>query len=756
MVVSVLIGRERSVLAVQHAWDYECPLVLVTQQNPDVEEPGPEDLYAIGVLAHVTQFMQVPDGTVRIVAETRGRVRIDEVRYSQGHLTGSVVLAPEELSDDLETQGLVRLVHTQFEHLVQEGRQIPVEALNSIAGINEPAKLAYAVLSHLGYLPSAVLQEFLETENDKERLRKLLDLLYHEAAVLEVQQEIRARVERELGESQREMILREQLKAIQEELTEHAGRESEADEYRRKIRAAGMPEQTEQAALKEVDRVERMPYGAPEGVVIRNYLDWLIALPWSKASDDRLDVDAAAAALDEDHYGLDKAKARILEYLAVRKLVGNRMKGPILCFVGPPGTGKTSIGRSIARAMGRQFVRISLGGVRDEAEIRGHRRTYVGALPGRIMQGIRHAGVRNPVFMLDEIDKLGYDFRGDPSSALLEALDPEQNAEFSDHYIELPFDLREVLFITTANFLDNLPPALRDRMEIITFPGYTEYEKQAIAERFLCPKQIAEHGLDPRNVSFEAGAILRLIREYTREAGVRALERSVAAICRKIARQWAAAGVSKVRVAAEALEEYLGHPRFRYGAPTEGHEIGAVNGLVFTEAGGDVVTVEVILIRGNVPRLTLTGQLGEVMRESAQAALTCIRARAEELGVDSTFGGFLDVHVHVPEGAVPKDGPSAGIAIATAIASAATRRPVKSSIAMTGEVTLRGKVLPVGGIKEKALGAHRAGLRTVILPAHNMADLDDVPGNIRAEVQFEPVMTLDQVLELALLPSAAN
>jgi ATP-dependent Lon protease len=511
-----------------------------------------------------------------------------------------------------------------------------------------------------------------------------------------------------------------------------------------------MPESAAERANREVDRLEKMPFAAPEGVVIRNYLDWLVTLPWNKKTPDDIDIEEAARTLDEDHYALDKAKERIVEFLAVRKLTGTT-RGPILCFVGPPGVGKTSIGKSIARALGRKFVRISLGGVRDEAEIRGHRRTYIGSLPGRILQGIKQAGVKNPVFMLDEIDKLGMDFRGDPSSALLEALDPEQNAEFSDHYLEVPFDLSDVMFVTTANLLDPIPPALRDRMEVITFAGYTEEEKRNIAARYLVPKQRQDHGLTTEQLTITEAALRRLIREYTREAGVRSLEREIAALCRKVARRVASGELTVVTIDADDLNAYLGRRRYRYGVMEEQDQIAAATGLVYTETGGDIVTIEVSLLKGHEGRVQLTGQLGEVMKESAQAAFSYVRSRAAELGIDEEFYRKFDAHIHVPAGGVPKDGPSAGITIATAIASALTRRPVRREVAMTGEITLRGRVLPVGGIKEKVLAAHRAGIQEVILPVENEKDLEELPDNVREEMRFHLVAHTDEALGLALL-----
>jgi len=753
MMVSILVGRERSIRAVEAAWAGSRMVLLLAQLSVAVEEPDPSDLYTVGVLAEVMQILRVPDGTVRMMAESTHRARVLAHSDAGAYLEATARLADDVEAHDVHYEALMRGVRSQFEHVVHAGRQIAPEALVNVANIGDPGHLSFAILSHLGHIPVETRQQLLETDDVRERLEQLLLVLRREADVIEVQRQIRARVEKEIGDNQREIILREQLKAIHEELRERDDRGSEVDEYRAKIRDASMPAGAEERAKKEVERLERMPYGAPEGVVIRNYLDWLIALPWSASSQDTLDVSQAEAVLDEDHHGLMKVKERILEYLAVRQLAGDAMKGPILCFVGPPGVGKTSIGRSIARALSRKFVRVSLGGVRDEAEIRGHRRTYVGALPGRIMQGMRHAEVRNPVFMLDEIDKLGMDFRGDPSSALLEALDPEQNGEFSDHYIEIPFNLREVMFITTANLLDPVPPALRDRMEVITFPGYTEAEKHAIARRFLCPKQTRENGLTEEQVAINDDAIYRVIREYTREAGVRNLEREIAAICRKVARSVASGDRTPRTVSADDLHGLLGHGRHRYGSAAETDEVGVATGLVYTETGGDVVTVEVSLIKGTEPKLTLTGQLGEVMRESAQTALTCVRSRAADLGADPTFSGQLDVHVHVPAGAVPKDGPSAGITIATAIASAATGRAVRCSLAMTGEVTLRGRVLPVGGIKEKVLGAHRAGLRRVIAPADNAQELEEVPEHVRAEMTFETVTNVDEVFALALVPA---
>jgi ATP-dependent Lon protease len=800
MIFPLLVGREKSVRALDEAIRHERHIVLVAQKHVHTEEPEQDDLYTIGIAAEIMQHLRVPDGTVRVMLEGVERVKI--MRYVQDAPFYRVVVQPLPTMEykDIEIEALMRAITGQFEQIVNIGRAIPPEALINVVNTDEPGRLADTITPYLHQLRVEVKQDILETLDVRRRLERLSLVLKKEWEILEIQKNIRTRVEKEMGDTQREFILREQMKAIQQELGERDERGAEIEEYREKIAAAKMPESVEERAYKEVDRLEKMPYAAPEGVVIRTYLDWLTGLPWSVATEDRLDIEEAARVLDEDHYGLQKVKERVVEFLAVRQLVGSAMKGPILCFVGPPGVGKTSIGKSIARALGRKFIRISLGGVRDEAEIRGHRRTYIGALPGRILQGIKQAGSRNPVFMLDEIDKLGMDFRGDPSAALLEALDPEQNAEFSDHYLEVAFNLRDTMFITTANLLDTIPPALRDRMEVISFAGYTEEEKLAIARQFLVPKQLREHGLLEQEdagtrgrgerarrrageqrptpnaqrpaplLSISDGALRRIIREYTREAGVRNLEREIATLCRKIARKVAGSRgngeMGKRRpnnpttqrpndpapytIDADDIPSYLGQPRYYYGTREEKDEVGAATGLVYTEFGGDVVTVEVALTRGHEGRLLLTGQLGDVMKESAQAAMTCIRSRAKQLGMDEEFYKTLDVHIHVPAGAVPKDGPSAGITMATALASALTGRPVRRDVAMTGEITLRGRVLPIGGLKEKVLAAHRAGIHTVLVPEENRKDLEDVPENVRAELEFVFVSHVDEVLKTAL------
>jgi ATP-dependent Lon protease len=752
MIFPLLVGREKSVRALEDAAAAQRHIFIVAQRNLHAEDPDPEDIYPVGIAAEVMQILRVPDGTVRVMLEGLDRCRI--VKYVQTEPFYRVLIEPlpTEEKKDLPTEALMRSVTTQFEHVVSISKNIQPEALINVMNTDEPGRLADVITPYLRQMRVEAQQEILETVDVNDRLHKLSLVLKKEAEILEVQKNIRTRVEKEMGDTQREFILREQMKAIQQELGERDDGGNEMDDYRAKIVACGMPAEASERAAKEVDRLEKMPFAAPEGVVIRTYLDWLVSLPWNTSTPDNIDIDQAADVLNEDHYGLEKAKERIVEFLAVRKLTGTS-RGPILCFVGPPGVGKTSIGKSIARALGRKFLRVSLGGVRDEAEIRGHRRTYIGALPGRIIQGIKQAGANNPVFMLDEIDKLGMDFRGDPSSALLEALDPEQNREFSDHYLEVPFNLSDVMFVMTANLLDPIPAALKDRMEVIAFAGYTEEEKLAIASRFLVLKQRRDHGLTAEHLTITEGALRTLIREYTREAGVRNLEREVASLCRKVARQVVSGQVGHVTIDAESLKDYLGQRRYHYGTMEEKDEIAAATGLVYTEFGGDIVTIEVILLKGHEGRVQLTGQLGEVMKESAQAALSFIRSRALELGVDEEFYRKLDVHIHVPAGGVPKDGPSAGITMATAIASALTRRPIRKDVAMTGEITLRGRVLPVGGVKEKTLAAHRAGIRTVILPMENEKDLEELPENVREQMCFRLVSHMDEVLDLALLPA---
>jgi ATP-dependent Lon protease len=749
LIFPLFVGREKSIHALDEILEGHRHILLVTQKQVAQEDPEPEDIHSMGVVAEVLQVLKVPDGTMRVMLEGICRFRVKKYVKREPHFLVRGEPIVEDDRKSIELEAMMRSSLSQFEQIVANARSIPPEAVLALMNIEEPGRLADHIAWHLPGVRLETKQELLETLEPGKRLEKLGKLLIKEAEILEIQKNIRNRVEKEMGDNQREFLLREQMKAIQQELGERDEKGSEIDEYRASIEKAGMPETVLERANKELDRLERMPYAAPDGVVVRNYLDWLVALPWSKHSDERLDLLEASRMLDEDHYGLTKVKDRILEFLSVRKLTGT-LKGPILCFLGPPGVGKTSLGKSIARALGREFVRISLGGVRDEAEIRGHRRTYIGALPGRIIQGLKTAGTKNPVFMLDEIDKLSSDFRGDPSSALLEALDPEQNKEFSDHYLEAPFDLSEVMFVTTANLIDPIPSALRDRMEVISFSSYIEDEKVAIAEQFLLPKQLKDHGLTPDRLTVSTDAVRKLIREHTRESGVRNLEREIATLCRKVARKVAEGSTESFGVGVAELEQFLGRKRYSHGAMEEVDQIGSAMGLVYTEVGGDVISIEVSVLPSKRGKLTLTGQLGDVMKESAQAALSYVRSKAANLGIDEEIFHHSDLHVHVPAGAVPKDGPSAGITMATALTSALSGRPVRRNLAMTGEITIRGKVLPIGGLKEKMIAAHRAGIRKAILPAENERDLEDIPVNVRSEMSFHMVSHMDEVLEIAL------
>jgi ATP-dependent Lon protease len=749
MIFPVFVGRDKSISAIDEAMSRDRYILLCAQKDVGMDEPGPEDIYSIGLVAGIMQVTKVPDGTVRLVMEGIERVRIVEYLQSDPYYVVRIEPVGNYAESSLEVEALMRSIVAQFEQIVNIGRSVPPEALANITNITDPERLVDNITP---YLPLKVesKQDILETLSTREKLEKLNLLLKKEIEVLEIQKNIRNRVEKEMGDTQREFILREQLKAIQRELGVMDERSGEIEEYRLKIAESGMLEETKERADKELDRLEKMPYAAPEGVVIRTYLDWLVSLPWQIRTPEVVDIHEAERILDEDHYGLTKVKERILEFLAVKQLSG-LMKGPILCFVGPPGVGKTSIGKSIARSLGRKFIRVSLGGTHDEAEIRGHRRTYIGSMPGRIIQGIKQAGTRNPVFMLDEIDKIGADFRGDPSAALLEALDPEQNSAFSDHYLEVPFDLSDVMFITTANILDTIPPALKDRMEVISFTSYIEDEKTAIAKTFLIPKQVKEHGLRPAQLNIDEAAIRHIIRQYTREAGVRNLEREIAALCRKTAKHVAEGKSKRSHITLKNLKDYLGQPRFHYGTADQKGDIGTVTGLVYTECGGDIISIEVGLLKSNEGKLLLTGQLGDVMKESAQAAVSYVRSKAAQLNIPDDFSMTNDIHVHVPAGAVPKDGPSAGITMATALTSALMKRAVRSDLAMTGEITLRGKVLPIGGLKEKVLAAHRAGIRTIVMPKENLKDLDEIPDYVRKEMTFKPVEHMDEVLQIALM-----
>ena len=748
MVVPLGVGRPKSLAALEAALSGERAILLVAQKQDDMEDPTPDDLYRVGAICKIVQVGKQADGTVQVVVEGAVRGAINEFVQAAPYFQVRVAARVDAKDKPLEIEALMRGVTSQFERFARLSRSIAPEAFMLAMSAEEPGRLADLVAQHL-QLRVEERQRLLEAAV-KERLETLSGMLTKEINILELERKIQNRVRKQMEKSQREYFLKEQMKAIQQELGEKDERTAEVEDYRKRIEEADLPEKVKEKALEELSRLEKMPPMVAEAVVVRTYLDWIVALPWSARTDDRLDIKAARSILDEDHYGLDKAKDRVVEYLAVRKLAPES-KAPIICFVGPPGTGKTSLGKSIARALGRKFVRVSLGGVRDEAEIRGHRRTYVGALPGRIIQGMRTAGSKNPVFMLDEIDKLGMDFRGDPSAALLEALDPEQNSAFSDHYLELPFDLREVMFITTANILDTVPPALRDRLEVIRFSGYIEEEKHHIATQFLIPKQLKENGLKPEQISFTDESLRHLIRQYTREAGVRNLEREIATICRKVAREVAEGEATAIKVTIQNVHKFLGPTKFHYGSAGKIDEVGAATGLVYTEQGGDIITVEATLVRGD-GKLTLTGQLGDVMKESAQAAMSYIRARALALGADDTFTSRYDVHIHVPAGAVPKDGPSAGITMGAALASALTGRYVRKDVAMTGEITLRGNVLPIGGLKEKVIAAHRAGIKTVILPKENEKDLVEIPANVKKKLRFVFVEHMDEVLKEALGP----
>ncbi len=750
MVTPLFVGRDRSLQAVEAAMANDGTIVVVAQKDEDVEEPGPDDIYTIGTEMSIARMWHLPDGTTNIWA--RGTRRVEILDYVQFDPYIKVKVRPiiEPTGKNLSTQALMRAVLALFEKCVQLDRNIPEDTYVIAMNIDEPGWLADLVASALN-IDVEKRQEILQTIDPAARLQRLSIFLAQELDVLELEDKIHAQVQQEVDKSQREYFLRQQMKAIQAELGEIDGQLREVNELREKIAATEMPEEVREKAEKELDRLASMPPASPEISVIRTYLDWLIELPWTNATEDNMDIEAAAKVLDESHYGLTKAKERILEYIAVRKLAADKMRSPILCFVGPPGTGKTSLGKAIAKALGRKFVRVSLGGIRDEAEIRGHRRTYVGAMPGRIIQTMRRAGTINPLFMLDEIDKVGIDFRGDPSAALLEVLDPEQNHAFSDHYLDVSYDLSKVMFITTANILDPVPPALRDRMEVIEFPGYIEEEKLEIAKRFLVPRQLEEHGLSETQLHFSDEALRQIIREYTYEAGVRNLEREIAKICRKVARRVAAGKSVPHRITAQSLVKYLGPPQFTYGLAEKEDEIGVAMGLVWTEAGGDIMPVEVTLMEGK-GNLMLTGQLGEIMQESAQAALSYARAHAKELGIRGQNFDKLDIHIHVPEGAIPKDGPSAGITMATALISALTKRPVRHDVGMTGEITLRGKVLPIGGFKEKVLAAHRTGLKTVILPKRNKKDMVEIPNKVKRDLKFVFVERMEEVLSVALLP----
>ncbi|MFN7251622.1 MAG: endopeptidase La [Anaerobacillus sp.] len=748
MVLHLDVGRNKSVQALERVMVNDHNILLATQREIAIDEPSENEIYTIGTLAKVKQMLKLPNGTIRVLVEGLQRARVERFLDNEEFFEVEMTLIEDETSSDAEEQALMRNVLLQFDQYIKLSKKISAETLASVADIIEPGRLADVVASHLP-LKIVQKQEILETISVKERLAGLIEILNNEKEVLGLEKKIGQRVKKSMERTQKEYYLREQMKAIQKELGDKEGKESELEIFKERIEQANMPEAIEEKAYKELDRYEKMPATSAESSVIRNYLEWLINLPWYKETTDVLDINRTETILNEDHYGLEKVKERVLEYLAVQQLT-NQLKGPILCLAGPPGVGKTSLARSIARSLDRNFVRISLGGVRDEAEIRGHRRTYVGAMPGRVIQGMKKAGTINPVFLLDEIDKMANDFRGDPSSALLEVLDPEQNNTFSDHFIEEAYDLSKVMFITTANNVGTIPGPLLDRMEIIHIPGYTEVEKLHIAKDYLLPKQLKDHGLDKGKLQVKDDAILKVIRYYTREAGVRNLERQMATLCRKAAKIIVSNEKKRVVVTMNTIEQMLGKPKFRYGIAEEEDQVGAATGLAYTSAGGDTLSIEVSLAPGK-GKLTLTGKLGDVMKESAQAAFSYIRSRSAELNIDPTFNETNDIHIHVPEGATPKDGPSAGITMATALISALTGRAVRKEVGMTGEITLRGRVLPIGGLKEKSMSAHRAGLKIIILPKDNEKDIDDIPESVRKDLTFIPVSHLDEVLKHALV-----
>jgi ATP-dependent Lon protease len=756
MVIPLFVGRERSILALDKAMDVDKRIVLVTQRSADIDDPAEADLFTVGTLATVLQLLKLPDGTTKVLVEGGERVQISQYSDENGFFEAQWEFIPvtEEVSEkemDVTMRSLVSL----FEQYVKLNRKIPPELLTTLAGIEDSSRLADTVAAHLS-IRLEEKQVLLEMGSSRRRMEHLMALVDGEIDVLQLEKRIRGRVKTQMEKSQREYYLNEQMKAIQKELGDMDDAPNDLEDLAKRIDESGMNKEAEKKATSELGKLKMMSPMSAEATVVRNYIDWMLNVPWKKRSRIRKQLDQAEAILEEDHYGLNKVKERILEYLAVQQRV-RKMKGPIMCLVGPPGVGKTSLGRSIARATGRKFVRMSLGGVRDEAEIRGHRRTYIGSMPGRVLQNMAKIGTRNPLFMLDELDKMSMDFRGDPSSALLEVLDPEQNHTFADHYLEVDFDLSEVMFIATANSL-NIPAPLLDRMEVIRIPGYTEDEKLNIALRYLLPKQMEQHGLNEEELHISQTVLVDIIRYYTRESGVRNLEREIAKICRKAVKQLAL-DTDKVKVTATTrnLDSFLGVRQFRYGVVEENNEIGQVTGLAWTEVGGELLQIEASLMPGK-GNLIQTGQLGDVMKESIQAAMTVVRSRAENLGLEPGFYQELDVHIHVPEGATPKDGPSAGVGMCTALVSALTRIPVRANVAMTGEITLRGKVLPIGGLKEKLLAAHRGGITTVIIPEENEKDLVDISKLVLRKLEIHPVATIDDVLKLALtdMPKALS
>ena len=752
MLLPLFVGREKSVNAIEESLAKDRYLFVATQLEAGIENPKPDEIYRIGTVSRILRMLKLPDGRVKALVQGIAKARIVKyVRKRNLYRVKIELIEESESADvDLEAEALMRNVREYSEKILTLRGEYTSEVGSILASIEQPGRLADLVASNLR-LKIDEAQAIIETIDPLQRLKKINDLLFREVELSAMQAKIQSEVKDEISKSQKDYFLREQVRAIHRELGEVDERTQEVEEYRTKIKRARMPQNAKTEADKQLRRLEQMHPDSAESAVVRTYLDWMVELPWSKSTTDVIDIKKAKTVLDQDHYGLDRIKDRILEYLSVRKLNPDT-KGPILCFVGPPGVGKTSLGRAIAGAMKRRFVRISLGGIRDEAEIRGHRRTYIGALPGRIIQGLKQAGSNNPVFMMDEIDKLGADFRGDPSSALLEALDPEQNGEFSDHYLNLSFDLSKVMFILTANISDTIPSALLDRMEVINLSGYTEDEKKIIARTHLIPRQIKENGIKPRQIHFSDGAVVQVINEYTSEAGLRNLERELGTLCRKVARRIAEGEKGPFQITRQNIERYLGPPKYYPEMDKEESQVGLSTGLAWTQVGGEVLYVEASLINGK-GEMILTGQLGEVMQESARAALSYARANIAQFRVKDEIFDNRDIHIHVPAGAIPKDGPSAGIAMATSLISALTERPVNKDVAMTGEITLRGRVLPIGGLKEKALGALRAGITTVIIPQKNKKDLTEIPRNVKRKIRFVPVSNMDEVLDIALEPA---
>lgn len=748
IVLHLDVGRDKSIAALETAMMSDQMIFLAAQKEVAMEEPAPEDIYRVGTVAKINQMLKLPNGTIRVLVEGLKRAEIVEFTNTEKEYEVTINALTDIHGDTHEEEALMRQLVNQFEQYIKVSKKVTKETFASVADVDESGRLTFMIASHLP-IKMKNKQKILEIDDLKERMQFLLTIIANEKKVLDLEHKIGKRVQTSMEQTQKEYYLREQLKAIQKELGEGDGKLSEVDQLRENILERNMPEKVTEVALKELTRFERIPQSSGESSVIRNYLDWLISLPWQEKTEDTIEIAKAEKILDADHYGLEKVKERILEYLAVQKLT-NSIKGPILCLVGPPGVGKTSLAKSIAHSIGRNFVRVSLGGVRDEAEIRGHRRTYIGAMPGRMIQGMKKAGTVNPVFLLDELDKMANDFRGDPASAMLEVLDPEQNHNFSDHFIGETYDLSNVLFIATANYVNNIPGPLLDRMELISIAGYTEVEKKHIAIEHLIPKQLKENGLQKGKLQIRDDALLTLIREYTREAGVRSLERTIATLCRKAAKIIISGKQKRVIITTKKLEEFLGRPIYRYGQMEKEDQIGTATGLAYTAVGGDTLSIEVTHYPGK-GELILTGKLGEVMRESAQAAFSYIRSRSEQLHIDKDFYKKYDIHIHVPEGATPKDGPSAGITMATALVSALSGRAVRRDVAMTGEITLRGNVLPIGGLKEKSLSAHRAGITTIIIPFQNERDVEDIPKSVRDDLTFIQVKHLDEVLKHALV-----